>query len=159
MIFGAAKTRDDAAEYLKEMQPHKQTRNYVLFDDKHVTITHRNGEPVKLVEGNPFAPVKAADVATVTPGAVKAKAAPRAIKGATPAIGKAKTGPPPVASKPYVIRKGDTLWDMAVAIFGDGTRYHEIAKLNGIADPNKIYVGRTLKMPENTRAATLPAGQ
>lgn len=43
----------------------------------------------------------------------------------------------------YVVKKGDTL----SAIAGKyGTTYQAIAKLNGLADPNKIYVGQKLKI-------------
>lgn len=51
------------------------------------------------------------------------------------------------AGKPYVIRRGDTLYDIAKAVLGDGNRYKEIAKMNGIKNPSKIQVGKTLKLP------------
>jgi hypothetical protein len=36
---------DQWSETLKQTKP--STRNYVVFDDKHIEITHKNGEPVK----------------------------------------------------------------------------------------------------------------
>jgi hypothetical protein len=39
---------DQWAEALKQGKP--ATRNYVVFDDKHIEITHKNGEPVKREE-------------------------------------------------------------------------------------------------------------
>lgn len=30
---------------------------------------------------------------------------------------------------------------------GDGTRYKEIAKLNNISNPNKIYPGQVFRLP------------
>ena len=46
----------------------------------------------------------------------------------------------------YTVKKGDTLSAIAKQY---GTTYQEIAKANGISDPNKIYVGQTLKIGGN----------
>ena len=43
----------------------------------------------------------------------------------------------------YTVKKGDTLSAIAKKY---GTTYQEIAKANGISDPNKIYAGQTLKI-------------
>lgn len=44
----------------------------------------------------------------------------------------------------YVIKKGDTLYDIAKRLTGDGSNYKAIAKKNGIDNPNKIQVGKKL---------------
>lgn len=49
--------------------------------------------------------------------------------------------------KTYTVKKGDTLWNIAKKELGDGTRYKEIAKLNNIANPNKIYPGQVFRLP------------
>lgn len=46
----------------------------------------------------------------------------------------------------YTVKKGDCLWNIAKKQLGDGTKYKEIAKKNGISDPNKIYPGQVLKI-------------
>lgn len=46
----------------------------------------------------------------------------------------------------YTVKKGDCLWNIAKKQLGDGTKYKEIAKKNGISDPNKIYPGQVLKL-------------
>lgn len=46
----------------------------------------------------------------------------------------------------YTVKKGDCLWNIAKRELGDGTKYKEIAKKNGISDPNKIYPGQVLKL-------------
>lgn len=46
-----------------------------------------------------------------------------------------------------VVEAGDTLWDLAEEGLGDGSRYAEVAALNGIADPDVIEVGAALRMP------------
>lgn len=48
--------------------------------------------------------------------------------------------------KTYTVKKGDTLWNISKKELGDGTRYKEIAKLNNISNPNKIYPGQILKL-------------
>ena len=46
----------------------------------------------------------------------------------------------------YMVKKGDCLWNIAKRELGDGTKYKEIAKKNGISDPNRIYPGQVLKL-------------
>ena len=46
----------------------------------------------------------------------------------------------------YTVKKGDCLWNIAKKQLGNGTKYKEIAKKNGISDPNKIYPGQVLKL-------------
>ena len=49
----------------------------------------------------------------------------------------------------YVVRQGDSLWRIAAAQLGDGSRYNEIAKLNAdiIADEDNLVLGMRLKLP------------
>lgn len=53
-------------------------------------------------------------------------------------------------SNSYKIKKGDTLSRIAK---NNGTTVAELAKLNGIADPNKIFEGHTLKLPNSEKPA------
>lgn len=54
------------------------------------------------------------------------------------------------ASKPAVtsvtVKKGDTLWNICKKYLGDGSKYKEIAKLNKLENPDKIYVGQVLRL-------------
>lgn len=56
---------------------------------------------------------------------------------------------PAGASQPrtYTVAKGDTLWSIAAAQLGNGRRYTEIARLNGLGDSGALSVGQTLKIP------------
>lgn len=47
----------------------------------------------------------------------------------------------------YVVKKGDTLWGIAKKYLGDGMRWREIQKLNGLVS-TIIYAGERLKLPE-----------
>ncbi len=48
----------------------------------------------------------------------------------------------------YTVKSGDTLWGIARQYLGDGSRYAEIAALSGISNPNLIYPGQVLTLPE-----------
>ncbi len=62
-----------------------------------------------------------------------------------PASGGRKAG----QSRVYVVREGDSLWEIAADKLGDGNRYNEIAKLNAdvIDDEDTLTVGMRLKLP------------
>lgn len=53
------------------------------------------------------------------------------------------------ASQSHTVVKGDTLWDIAKDVLGDGHRFHEIIELNPAVrrHPNVIQPGQMLKMP------------
>lgn len=53
---------------------------------------------------------------------------------------------PPAQS--YTVQPGDTLWDIAERVYGDGAQYPRIAAASGITDPNHIEPGETLTIPE-----------
>lgn len=50
------------------------------------------------------------------------------------------------ASSTYTVQKGDSLWAIAAEYLGNGTRYTEIKKLNGLTS-DVIYAGQVLKLP------------
>lgn len=62
----------------------------------------------------------------------------------------ALTSPEPEAAKPgatHLVKRGDNLWMIAKKALGNGQRWNEIAKLNSIANGNRIAIGTELKMP------------
>lgn len=48
----------------------------------------------------------------------------------------------------YTVQRNDSLWKIAAKHLGDGQRYMEIARLNGMSDPNRLSVGQILKLPQ-----------
>ena len=48
----------------------------------------------------------------------------------------------------YVVKKGDTLWTIAKKYLGDGSKCWNLAKLNGIKNPNLIYPGQKIKIQD-----------
>lgn len=57
---------------------------------------------------------------------------------------------PPGEPQPrlHTVVKGDTLMAIARRYHGSAGRYREIARLNSIADPNRIFIGQVLKIPD-----------
>jgi LysM repeat protein len=47
----------------------------------------------------------------------------------------------------YTVVSGDTLSRIAQKLLGSYSRYPEIAELNGLRDPNRIFPGQVLKLP------------
>ena len=54
----------------------------------------------------------------------------------------------------YTVKKGDTLSEIAKQY---GTTYQDIAKSNGISNPNLIYAGQTLKIGDDSAATKTEA--
>ena len=47
-------------------------------------------------------------------------------------------------SQQYVVKSGDTLWDICKRFYGSGEKYREVAAKNGISNPNRIYSGQVI---------------
>jgi peptidoglycan L-alanyl-D-glutamate endopeptidase CwlK len=70
----------------------------------------------------------------------------------SPAIDTLQTAIKPVT---HVIRKGETLSSIAGKY--ENITYQEIAQANGISNPNNIYVGQRLKIPNQTSVPQQPS--
>ena len=67
---------------------------------------------------------------------------------AIPPPAPAALGPPaPGHLASHDVRPGETLWAIAAAQYGDPTAYADIARANGIRDPNLIHPGQHLVLP------------
>lgn len=70
-------------------------------------------------------------------------------------LGNTPPAPAPTPDPPssdyitYVIQPGDTLSEIAQRY---GTNYHTLAVLNHITDPNLIYAGNTIRIPEDSQS-------
>lgn len=58
-----------------------------------------------------------------------------------------KAPPKPPPKRSYVIRKGDTLWALAVKYYGRGTEWTKIQKANPGIVPTKLRIGSTIVIP------------
>lgn len=53
----------------------------------------------------------------------------------------------PPAQRFYTVRKGDTLWAIAVREYGNGMKWKEIASLNPSVDPRRMSIGQEILLP------------
>lgn len=60
---------------------------------------------------------------------------------------------PDPGSDTYTVQKGDSLWRIAQNVLGGGSRYTEIASLNGISSPYIIHVGQVLQLPQSSSSS------
>ena len=51
-----------------------------------------------------------------------------------------------LAQTDYVVKKGDNLWNIGKKELGDGSKFGELAKKNGISNPSLIYPGQVIKL-------------
>jgi hypothetical protein len=65
----------------------------------------------------------------------------------------AETGAPETAGTPYTVKKGDTLWDISRSHLKDPFMWPKIWKQNpSVTDPDLIYPGERLRLPETAGA-------
>ena len=93
-------------------------------------------------------------------GCVASRPAPVEDRTRSPAVAAkpapAKLAAPPVAAPDgsYVVKKGDTLYSIALE---HGADYREVAQWNGLTDPTKIEIGQRLKVrPPEGSASVAP---
>ena len=51
------------------------------------------------------------------------------------------------AEQPYTIKAGDNLSKISKLFYGNANKYEQIAKANGMANPDKIQVGQKINLP------------
>ena len=54
----------------------------------------------------------------------------------------------------HTVVKGDTLWELAARYLGSGTKYTQLAAINGISSPYTIYIGQVLKLTSDGSSPT-----
>lgn len=55
---------------------------------------------------------------------------------------------PPETADSYTVVKGDSLWAICKKFYGDGSLAYKLATVNGIKNPNLIYPGQVLTLPD-----------
>ena len=53
-----------------------------------------------------------------------------------------------VPGKSYTVVKGDSLWKIAMAAYGSGYNWSDIAKANNLKNPSQLKVGQVLSLPQ-----------
>lgn len=54
-----------------------------------------------------------------------------------------------------VVQKNDSLWKIAVKVYGDGYKWTEIAKINNLKNSDLIYSGQKLILPKTEEVKTI----
>lgn len=52
-----------------------------------------------------------------------------------------------ITGSSYTVKKGDSLWNIAVRAYADGYKWTRIANANNLSNPNLIFSGNVLKIP------------
>ena len=96
----------------------------------------------------PEAPQPAPAVEPAQP-APAAQAAPAAQTAPAPAPAPAAQKPAGTGGVTYRIKNGDTLWDIAATYYRNPWLYPKLAKANSIRNPDLIFAGTRITIPEN----------
>jgi chemotaxis signal transduction protein/LysM repeat protein len=94
-----------------------------------------------------FRPRTAGPAAATTPAAATAAPATAAPAPTKQEITTGTDSSSHSADTLYVVKEGDTLWDIAARFTGDAHNYRGLAANNGIADPNLISPGQVIRLP------------
>ncbi|WP_203993953.1 LysM peptidoglycan-binding domain-containing protein [Virgisporangium aurantiacum] len=118
--------------------------SFVLSVLVEIPATIRRRPALRLVGLGPQQRLAAALVAAIVIGA----AAPAVATASVTRAGPAATAFAAAASgQVYVVAPDDRLADIAVRYLGDAGRYHELGRLNGLSDPDRIAAGQRLVLP------------
>lgn len=63
----------------------------------------------------------------------------------------------PETANSYTVQAGDSLWAICRRFYGDGSLAYKLATANGIKNPNLIYPGQVLTLPEAASLGALAA--
>ena len=92
-------------------------------------------------------PAKEPEAETPTVDALQEPPRPEIIAESSP------TREPEKETIDYLIKKGDTLWDLAEKYLGAGHKYQILADINQIKNPHKIWAGGKLKIVKQKKSA------
>ena len=59
-----------------------------------------------------------------------------------------ETSAAPTTAEKYTVARGDSLWAICKKFYGDGSLAYKLATANNIKNPNLIYTGQTLELPD-----------
>ena len=103
-------------------------------------------ESASSTESEPV-PAATQETAPSTSSDAASSAAPEPASTATPTPEPAVTPTPASEPTAYVIKKGDTLIGICIAVYGSDDRLQEVCDLNSIGNPDDIKVGQKILLP------------
>ena len=133
------------ADYLAAHRPYQPYTDGRITEVADATVVETPATP----ETATGADAKPATSETATDTAAKsaegAATSGEAVSGAAATTTTTETAV--AAGGTHVIARGDTLWDIAKAAYGDGTLWRRIAEANGNPRPRALHVGTELSIP------------
>lgn len=139
---------DVTAEFIAARNPYKPYTDGRITDLTPADYT----PPPKPAPATPPAAPAPSQSAQTTPApaapapATPAPAAPAPAAPATPAPAAPAATAPDGPTK-YTVVRGDSLWKIAEAHYGNGEEWTKIAEANSLRNPNVIHVGAELELP------------
>ncbi|HEV7435087.1 MAG TPA: 5'-nucleotidase C-terminal domain-containing protein [Pseudorhizobium sp.] len=127
------------ADYLSANNP------YEPFTEGRVTEVTSAEETVEADAPAAEAPASPAPASTTEPAASANTApteAPPAADVTAPAAAESTTTP-----QTHVVARGDSLWRISEAVYGDGTMWARIAEQNELRNPHLLEIGQELQLP------------
>jgi len=106
----------------------------------------------RAISGPAVPPLPATGTTAPVAAPAQPQAAPQPAPAAPAAPAPAAPAPAPAApekSVVYRIKRGDTLWDISSAYYRNPWLYPKIAKANSIPNPDLIFAGTRIVIPEN----------
>jgi len=128
------------ADYLAAHRPYKPAT-----DGRITEVTAAAPATAEAATGTEEAAAKSVEGAAKTGEAASGAAETATTTGSETAVAEAE--PAASAGGKHVIARGDTLWDIAKAAYGDGTLWRRIAEANGNPRPHALHVGTELTIP------------
>jgi len=128
------------ADYLAAHRPYKPET-----DGRITEVTAAVPATAETATGTEEAAAKSVEGAAKTGEAASGAAETATTTGSETAAAEAE--PAASAGGKHVIARGDTLWDIAKAAYGDGTLWRRIAEANGNPRPHALHVGKELTIP------------
>ncbi|MFN7102231.1 MAG: LysM peptidoglycan-binding domain-containing protein, partial [Pseudorhizobium sp.] len=137
------------ADYLTANNPYRPITEGRITDVTPADYTPPAAEEAAPA-ATPAAPAPAATPAPATPAPAPAAEAPatQAPAAAAPASQEPAAAATD-APRTYVVVRGDSLWRIAVATYGEGEMWTQLAETNNLRNPNLLAIGQELELPAN----------
>lgn len=103
-------------------------------------VERENGQPTASNTTQPVNP----EPSVSNGGSVESNAAAQTEQQASRAPGTTVAD----AEQEYIIREGDTMWRISTDLLGDPASYRSLAEENDIEDPDRIFPGQRIRLPE-----------
>jgi 5'-nucleotidase/UDP-sugar diphosphatase len=133
------------ADYLSAHRPYQPYTDGRITEVASATVVE-SPTTAETATGTETAPATG-ETATSTDTAAKSVEGTATTGEAATTTTATETAATTTAGGKHVIARGDTLWDLAKAAYGDGTLWRRIAEANGNPRPRALHVGTELSIP------------